>query len=97
MSNGAYGQILSLDSRVQYLDSCVAPFLSSKKGYKFTKSMRKQIKPIEFTPLAWIDNEEDLTTAVSEIQECISRSCKAVAVDLEYHCVERRAIILCLI
>lgn len=37
----AYGRMLTLDSRVQYLDSHVAPFLSAKKGLKFTKSMRK--------------------------------------------------------
>ena len=59
--------------------------------------MRKQIKPIEFTPLAWVDNEEDLEVAVREISECLTRGCKAIAVDLEYHCVERRAIVLCLV
>mmetsp|Transcript_6450 Transcript_6450/g.8640 ORF Transcript_6450/g.8640 Transcript_6450/m.8640 type:complete len:97 (+) Transcript_6450:753-1043(+) len=29
--------------------------------------------------------------------DCLSRGCRAIAVDLEYHCVERRAIVLCLI
>ena len=52
---------------------------------------------MEFTPLAWIDKEEDLRQAVAEIESCLSRGCRAVAVDLEYHCVERHASVLCLL
>ena len=58
--------------------------------------MRKQIKPIDFTPFSWIENEQDLQTAIGEINQCISQGCRALAVDLEYHQVERKAIVLCL-
>ena len=32
-----------------------------------TKSLRKQIKPVEFTPFLWVDDEENLAIAVQEI------------------------------
>ena len=52
---------------------------------------------MEHTPFAWVDNEADLQAAVGEIEVCLSRGCNAIAVDLEYHCVERHASILCLL
>ena len=44
-----------------------------------------------------MENEEDLHRAVEEISESISAGCNAIAVDLEYHCLERHASILCLL
>ena len=38
-----------------------------------------------------------METALQEIEACLSRGCNTIAVDLEYHCLERHASILCLL
>lgn len=45
----------------------MAPLLTKTAGLKFSKSLRKQIKNIDFTPFSWVENEDDLQVAVSEI------------------------------
>lgn len=89
--------MLGLDPALQYTRVLVAPMLTKNTNLKFTKSLRKQIQNVEFTPYAWVDNEADLEIALNEIVLCLSRGCNAIAVDLEYHCIERHASILCLL
>jgi hypothetical protein len=72
-------------------------YLSEFKGFKFDKSLQHQIKSLADTPFMWIDTEEALYLAVIEIKTCLFGPCNALAVDLEYHNVERKAIILSLI
>ena len=74
-----------------------AEYLAKTQGVKITKSLRKQIKSVDYTPFSWIDNEADLATAVGEIEYDLAQGCNVLAVDLEYHCVERHASILCLL
>lgn len=59
--------------------------------------MRKQIKSVDFTPFSWVDSDEDLEAALNEIEGTLAKGCNAIAVDLEYHCIERHASILCLL
>jgi len=80
-----------------YKQSDIAGFLASQKGMLFNKNMRKQIPAINVTPLVWIDTEEGLHEAIKEILDCLKNGCNTLAVDLEYHCVERKAIIISLI
>ena len=77
----------------------ISPFLAKQKGYKFQRSLRKQVPPIERTPLGFVDTVEGLHEAVTEIQQSLYNSgCNVLAVDLEYHAAfERHATILCLL
>lgn len=95
--HAAYLKMLAMDPALQYKQVLVAPLVEKTLGLKFTKSLRRQVANVEHTPFAWVDNEADLQAAVAEIETCLAKGCNAIAVDLEYHCIERHASILCLL
>lgn len=47
-------------------------------------------KLISATPFAWIDTEVDLEKAMDDIYKSVD-NCNAIAVDLEYHFVEKES------
>lgn len=62
----------------------------------FQKPLRKQIKPFHLTPFVWVDTPESLAAACAEIKTCLDKL-PVLAVDFEYHTLERHASVLCLI
>jgi exosome complex exonuclease RRP6 len=63
----------------------------------FQKSLRKQIPHFSYFPLVWVDTVKGLAKACEEIKSCLDSQYPVLAVDFEYHTLERHASILCLI
>ena len=86
-----------MEVKKQYAHSNILEYLTEKKEFRFEKNMKKQVRAISGTPFEWLDTEEALCKAVEDIKTCLLDGCNTLGVDLEYHEVERKAVMLCLI
>ena len=85
--------IQRLDTKVQYSPHH-EPFMKDQMKLKVDKCLGKQIKPIKFSPYSWVDTQEALAQAISEIKTQLSE-CNLLSLDLEYHTFGRVRLTSC--
>ena len=72
-----------MDPKKQYAP-LIENYLKDKIKLRLDKCIGKQMKPLQYMPFSWVDNQESLQAAIVEIKEHL-QECNLLAVDLEYH------------